>query len=237
MSGFLADDLVVKTDIDVSIFVPPHLRHYFIIEYAELLKFLSYFNGLSGMYRLVSDAHEQVEFLLRRYVDLLQLAVPELIVAQKQTDGHEVLPCKRFAHVSCHHDEVGFITLGRHAIAILIKIVVVAVVGHDAEDGDALLHDDVDDAARCLVASGLLDEGLLDEFFLNRMAVDGIHQLAFEVEVCCFQFLQYVFLRHESGRHTVGYLHIDAGATFARTFLHDEEEGVAKIDRQANEEN
>ena len=99
----------------------------------------------------------------------------------------QVLGSIAFADASRCHCHVGRIVFGHHGHALVVDVIVVAVVGFDAQDGQSLRDVDVDAASRCLIALHDAHERVFLQCFLQTVAIDLLHQLAHRINLLLLQ--------------------------------------------------
>lgn len=75
----------------------------------------------------------------------------------------------------------------RHDFSFIVNIIVVSVVCHHSEDGEALCHFDTYLASRCTVTFHIFNQGMLAEFFFQQAGVDVAHLLTHRGELLTVQ--------------------------------------------------
>ena len=185
---------------------------------------------------VTGHAGVEVHLAVGAHVDLGDEVVPEGVGAQKLGHLYEVLAHVGGVDMSRGHHEVGVVLLFLHLEAVFVDIVGVAAFGHHAQDGQALRHVEINDAAGRLIAFHRLDETVGFEGIDDFLPIDRVHQQADGVELRHLKQSAYLVGGDEARVYAVGEGHLHARA-HGRVFLARRmDEGVDEVARQDGDE-
>ena len=180
MFTFLADNLVVKFEIDVRVAVPSCLGEPILVEFLEtvhlvtgevsyLLLSFSWGLGLGQLtyiYNMVAHSGHELDAEVAEDVDLYYLVLPEVARHERLDKIGNVVAGIPLVDVARGDDEVAGVVRVGHDAALVVDVVVGAVVGLDSHDRHQLAVGYVDLSVLSDVALGGLDKRARHEAFL-----------------------------------------------------------------------
>ena len=201
-----ADDLVVKLDVDVRIFVPACLSEAIFVELLqacelavdklvyELLTLLLAvgFGQCAEVNDVVADAWHNLYAAVGQNVDLHHEVLPHVVAHDGLAQGRDVTACEPTRYVARGDDEVAGVERVGHDAVFVVKIIVVAVLGLHSYHRQQLRYAHVHLAVFGLVTLGCLDKRTLLQLLLDLSRVDVAHQFAERVEAGALQTFRYL---------------------------------------------
>ena len=191
-----ADDLVVKLQVDVGVFVPTSLTQAVAVEFlqtGELVvekledallaaRIVVVLGQPTDVHHMIAHTGHQLYRLVGKYVHLLYLVAPQLVFRHVAAHGGHVVAGVPFGDVARGDGQVGDVTRRGHDAVAVVDIVILAVLALHTHHGSALCYTDVDGGVLCLIALGIAHKRVLLQRILDGAGVDAADELPLGIE-------------------------------------------------------
>ena len=215
-----------------AILVPPHLGQHLSVKGVKVAKFEADAVRITKVNSVSAHTRHQRKVLLRRHIYLFYLIVPKGVVAQEVAQSHQLLLCKGARYAARGHHQVGRVALRVHDVSVFVDIVIIAIVGHHAQQRQALLYEHIQHPARRLVALHRVNKGVAAECLLYGSPVHLVHLASHGVQPRVAQLLG----RDKARVRAVGHRKVHLPARCGVGMRAKIDKGKTQIDYDAHQE-
>ena len=162
---FFTYNLVAELYIDIVVFVPTGLVKTVDVELTQTFELAVDICGRSQIYYMLAYTGYHLDGAVGQDVELYSLVAPETIAYNLVGHLRQGFLGVLLADAACGYQNIGGITCLGHDVAMMVEIVVLAILGHDADNRYALFDAGVEFYSKLLMAQTTEHKRVVIAFF------------------------------------------------------------------------